>query len=65
LSGKQQLLICADDVNIWSENRNAINKNTEALLQAGDVTGLEADADETKYMLYQVTKMQDKSLISG
>jgi hypothetical protein len=51
LSGTHQLLAYADDVNILGGNVHAVKKNTEALVAAAKETGLEVDADKTKYMV--------------
>jgi hypothetical protein len=47
LGGTYQLLVCADDVTVSHENVNAINKNTEILLDATKEVGLKADDEET------------------
>jgi hypothetical protein len=50
LNGKQQLLDYADDVNILSRSVRTIKKNTEALVVARKETGVEVNAEKTKYM---------------
>jgi hypothetical protein len=44
-------LAYADDVNIVGENRDAIKKNKEALLDASTEVGPEVNPQKTKYML--------------
>jgi hypothetical protein len=51
LNGKNQLLSSADDVNIVGENIDAIQKNKEALLDAGKEVRLEVNPEKTKYTL--------------
>jgi hypothetical protein len=51
-----QHLVYGDDVNILGESVNTLKKNTEVLIVASKKTGLEINADNTKYMfmsLYQ------------
>jgi hypothetical protein len=50
LNGKQQLLDYADDGNMLSRSERTIKKNTEALVVASKETGLEVNAEKTKYM---------------
>jgi len=51
LNGTHQLLVYADDVNILGGSMRAIKRNTEALVVASKETGLEGNADTTKYMV--------------
>jgi hypothetical protein len=50
LNGTHQFLVCADSVNLLSENVDIIKKNTEALLDASKEVGLEVNAEKTRYM---------------
>jgi hypothetical protein len=51
LNGTNQPLAYADEVNILGENIDTIQKNTEALFDAGKEVGLEVKSEKTKYML--------------
>ena len=51
LNGAHQLLVYADDVNILRGSIHTIKENPEALVVASKETGLEVNADKTKYMV--------------
>jgi hypothetical protein len=51
LDGAHQLLAYADDVNLLGVNIDAVNKNTETLIDASKEVGLQVNVEETKYML--------------
>ena len=50
-NGTHQLLVYADYVNILAGSVHSIKKHTETLVAASKETGLEVNADETKYMV--------------
>jgi len=51
LNGTHQLLVYADDVNILGGSIHTLKKNTETLVAASKKSGLEANADKTKYLV--------------
>ena len=51
LNGTYQLLAYADDVNILGGSIRAVKGNAEALVVSAKETGLEVNADKTKYMV--------------
>jgi len=51
LNGTHQHLVYVDDVNILGGRKHTIEKKTEALVFASKETGLEANANKTKYMV--------------
>ena len=51
LNGTHQLLAYADDVNILGGNAHTVKENAETLVGATEETGLEVNADKTKYMI--------------
>jgi hypothetical protein len=60
LNGTYQLLAYADDINILEENIYTMQKNTEALLDAGKEDGLEVNLEKTNYMLMSRKKAGQK-----
>ena len=51
LNGTHQFLLYDDDVNILRGSVHIIGESTEALVVASKETGLEVNADKTKYMV--------------
>jgi hypothetical protein len=51
LNGTHQLLVYADGVNLLGDNIDTVNKNTETLIYASKLDGLEVNTEKTKYML--------------
>ena len=51
LNGTHQPLVYADDVNILGGSVHTIKNNSQALVVASKETGLEVNADNTKYMV--------------
>ena len=51
LNGKHQLLVYADDVNVFGGSIHTVRKNTEALVIASKEIGLKAHSERTKYMV--------------
>jgi hypothetical protein len=49
LNGTNQFLVYADDVNILGGSIHSIKKNAEELVVASKETGLEVNAEKTKY----------------
>jgi hypothetical protein len=63
LNGTQQIFVYVDDVVILGENINIVKKDRGSLLEASSETDLEVNTVETKFMLYFVTKIQEKIMI--
>jgi len=53
LNGTHQLLVYADNVNILGRSVHTIKETAEALVVASKETGLEVNANKTKYMVTQ------------
>jgi len=51
LNGKHPVLVCAYNVNIMGGSVHTVKENTEALVVGSKETGLEENADKTKYMV--------------
>jgi hypothetical protein len=51
LNGTHQLLAYADDVTILGGSVHTVKENAESLVVATKETGLEVNADKTKYMI--------------
>jgi hypothetical protein len=60
LNRTHQLLAYADNINIFEENIDTIQKSTEALLEASKEVGLEVNSEKTKYMLMSRKKAGQK-----
>jgi hypothetical protein len=50
LNRTHQLLVCADDDNLWGRNINTIMKNTEALSDTSKILGQDVNKENTTYM---------------
>ena len=61
LNGTHQLLAYADDVNILGESVHTVKENAEALVVATKETGLEGNADKTKYMVVSGSECRAES----
>jgi len=59
LNGTHQLLVYADDVNILGGSIHTVKKNVGALVVASKKSGLEVNADNTKYWSFLKITMQD------
>jgi hypothetical protein len=51
LNGTHQLLICADEINLFGVSKNTLKENTETLFEANRDIGLEINAEKKKYMI--------------
>jgi hypothetical protein len=61
-NGTHQILAQADDVNIVRQNTDTIKKNTETLLDASKMVGVEVKTEKTKCMLLtHYEKVEKKS----
>jgi sorting nexin-29 len=62
LNGTHQLLPYADDVNLLGDNIDAINKNTETLIDDSKEVGLEVNVEKTKKMLVSCYQNAEQNL---
>ena len=60
LNGTHQLLVYADGVNILDGSVHTIKKNAVASIIASKETGLEVNADQTKYKVFLEIGMEDE-----
>ena len=51
LNGTHQLLLYAESINMLGGSIHTVKENAEVLLVASKETGLEVNADKTKYMV--------------
>jgi hypothetical protein len=51
LNGTHQLSAYADDVNLLVDNTDSMKKNTETLIDASKVIGLQINVEKTKHVL--------------
>jgi len=63
LSGKQQLLVYDDDVNILDQNISTGKRKTKALLEVSREAGLELSGEKTKHMVLSRHQHQDNIII--
>jgi hypothetical protein len=61
LNGKHQLLVYAQDVNILGGSIHTVRKYTDALVVASKETGLELNADKTKYIFMSLDQNAGRS----
>jgi hypothetical protein len=61
LNATHQLLVCEDGVDILRANVVTIGENAEALVVVSKETGLEVNADTTKYMVTSRDQIAGKS----
>jgi chloramphenicol O-acetyltransferase len=52
LNGRHQLLVYADDVNIFGGSVHIVKKSETVLVVVDTETGLEVNADKAKYILF-------------
>jgi hypothetical protein len=51
LNGTHQILVYADDVNIWGRSVHTVKEIAKILVVASKEIGIEVNADKTKYMV--------------
>jgi hypothetical protein len=60
LNGTNQLLVYADDVKMLGGTVHTVKENAESLVVASNETGLEVNANITKYRSCLEIRMQDE-----
>jgi hypothetical protein len=65
LKGSPQRFVNADDVNIREGSVHTIKKNTEAAVVDNKATGLEVNANKTKYIQITKSEFRTKSEYKG
>jgi hypothetical protein len=58
LNGTSQLFVYADDANILGRGVHTIKKSSEAIVVDSKETGLEVNADKTKYVSGHVSRSE-------
>jgi hypothetical protein len=61
LSGTHQVLVYADDVNLLGDNINTVKKNTETLIDASKIVGLEVNAEKNYLLMSHQQNVGEKS----
>ena len=62
LNGTHQVLVYADDVNILEGSVLTVKENAESIVDVSKDTGIEVNADKTKYMVISRSDCKTKSL---
>jgi len=60
LNATHQILVYADNINMMSRSIHTIKKNKDTVVLPSKETGLEVNAENTKYIKCLETSMQDK-----
>jgi len=60
LNATHQILVYSDNINMLGRSIHTIKKNTDPVVVPSKGTGLEVNAENTKYITCLETSMQDK-----
>ena len=60
LNGTHQLVVYVEDVSIFGGSVHTVKRNAEALVVASKETGLEVNADNSKYMVMSRDRNEDE-----